>query len=99
MAMVVTRLQSLDDTAIVLAELYHCVGTCFSHRDPNTRMLLDNLSLREERRQLSFQISRNRNAPRLCCNITVRDTHMSNYVQSVDQVINRSVCIDTTIVY
>jgi len=67
---VFTRLKSFDDIAVVVCELKSCVGSCLSCRDPHTRVLLKDLSLGEQRRQLRVQISRNRDAPSLGCNFT-----------------------------
>jgi len=60
-------LKSLDNTAVVLGELQCRISSCLACRDPNTRVLLNDLSLREQCCQLCFQIGRNSNTPCLCC--------------------------------
>jgi len=74
----VTHLQSLDDVAIALVQLQWCVFAAgFPGCDPDTRVLLDDLSLWEQSRELCFQISRNGNASRLCCSTT---QHLHTYL-------------------
>lgn len=65
-----TDLQSFNDIAVVLGQLCSCVDPCLSDRDPQSRVLLNNLYLGEQCCQLCLEISWNSNTPCLCCNAT-----------------------------